>query len=121
MRGNLFQWIRRGLWVLVALFFAASGGAIYVTWIQIQPSASSLCGNCVIEPLRIILNFGAPLAAGTISGLACITHRMAGRLWPVAVAGVLSAATIAGLVIFSMRVFRNFLPGHDLARIIWWF
>ena len=121
MRENLFQWIRRGLWVLIALFFAASGGAIYVTWIQLRPSAGSPCDDCLIEPLRIILNFGAPLATGTISGLACLTYRVAGRLWPVAFVGVLSAATIAGLVTFSVQVFRNFLPGHDLARIIWWF
>ena len=121
MRGNLFQWIRRGLWALVALFFAASGGAVYVTWIQLRPSTSSPCDPCLIDPLQIILNFGAPLAAGTISGLACVTYRMAGRLWPVAIAGVLSAATIVGLVIFSTRVFRNFLPAYDLARLIWWF
>ena len=121
VRTPIIQCIRRGLWLLTVLCLAAFAGAAYVTYIQVRSPSSSPCDDCLIKPLQYILNFGAPLAAVTIVGLACIAHRAGGRVWPVAGTGLISAGIIAALVVYGLRVFREFLPGHNLASLVWWF
>jgi hypothetical protein len=120
MHTPALPWIRRGLWAILALFFVASGAAAYTIHAELQPSTGVTCGNCLTDPVRMILNLGAPLVAVTVSGLAYLTHRAGGRLWPVVSVGTLSAAIIAGFVVFGMWLFRDLLPGYHLSEIVWW-
>jgi len=114
------QWIRLGLWAVIGLFLVASGAAGYAIHAEMQPSADVTCGNGITDLLRLILNFGAPLAIITISSLACLTYHSGGRVLPVASAGILCMAVIAGFAAFGIRFFHDYLPGHHLSRIVWW-
>ena len=114
------QWIRPGLWAVIALFLVASGMTACAIYAEMQPSEGVTCANGITDPLRLILNFGAPVAAISVGGLAYFTYRAGGRVAPVSSAGSLCMAVLAGFAAFGIRFFHDSLPGHPLSSIVWW-
>src|SRR5262245_11118251 len=113
------RWVRVALWVVMALFFALSAAAAVLLHWQTR-SASDVCDECITQELRVMLNILAPLCVGVLGGLAYFVSRGHNRLWPVATAGILSAATISGFAVFAGWVFRELLPGQQLSKVVWW-
>lgn len=107
------------LWVAIALFFVLSGAAAVLFHAQAR-SPSDACGACLTQELRIMLNILAPGCAVALSGLGYFVSQGRARMWPVATAGILSAATITGFAIFGTWVFRELLPGKQLSQVVWW-
>ena len=114
------KWFRRTLWAGVWFFFPVSGAGALLIHAQLRPSSGTPCGDCITEELRIILNFGAPFAAVAIGGLGWLVKKAGGRVWPVAMAGIVSVAAIAGFVMFGAWLFREVLPGDTLSSLLWW-
>jgi hypothetical protein len=114
------RWVLRGLWTIVVLFFLLSGAAAYEIHRQLVSPSGLYCANCVTDIFGIILNFAGPIVMATNTGLAYLMGRTGGRVWTVAIAGLLSIASIAAFVSAGTSFFYHSLPSHKLSNIIWW-
>ena len=120
MTKNAIQWVRRGLWLVVAAFCLWSGIAAYAIYDAMQPSTHFQCGNSITGPVRLILEWGAPIVAAAVSGLGYLAYREGNRAWPVVTAGVVALGLVAGFLAVGFWFYQQFWPGHDFSRVVWW-
>jgi len=80
-----------------------------------------VCSNAMTNPLRLLLSYGAPVAAAGAVTLLHVGHRSRTSLWPARIGIFLTVGTAGALIGFGAELFRSSLPGEPpLSSLIWW-
>ena len=112
-------------WILIVGFVAATiwyGYAMQRLFTELREgSFLPMCGNAMTNPLRLLLSYGAPVAAAGAVMLLYVGHRSRTSLWAARIGIFLTVGTAGALITFGAELFRSSLPGEPpLSSLIWW-
>ena len=112
------QWIRRGLWLVLALSFVWACVLVYgvrqeALMLQHRPG----CASAITKPLVLLLNVVVPIAAGASIALVVLNVRFHRRQW----APLLAILIIVTVAERALWLLYPFFAGVGISRIAWWF